>query len=143
MFNSIGELKEFLKQAYRIDKLIQTKENEIEIWQTKRLKITTSFSERVEGTKELDPIVGATIKIIDLQNELNQRIDELVDIKTQIVRLIDGVQGNEYKLLLELRYLSFKSWEKIAVEMNYNWRTVFKVHNRALQEILKLGSQGQ
>jgi hypothetical protein len=60
------------------------------------------------------------VKIVDLENEINQDIDELVDLKREIVTIIKKIENPVYQTLLELRYLGFKSWEQIAVEMGYS-----------------------
>ncbi|MDD3882575.1 MAG: hypothetical protein PHI27_10010 [Eubacteriales bacterium] len=36
-------------------------------------------------------------------------------------------------LLLELRYLCFRNWSEIAMQMQLEDRYVYKVHGRALQ----------
>ena len=74
-------------------------------------------------------------KMIDLENEINSDIDRLVDLKREIVSLIKRVENPEYQTLLELRYLCFKSWEQIAVTMNYASRNVFSLHEKALKSV--------
>ncbi len=73
------------------------------------------------------------VKIIDLQEEINRDIDRLVDLKRDIVRAIKKVKKPEYQILLELRYLCFKTWEEIAVKMNCSIDNVFKMRNKALK----------
>lgn len=79
------------------------------------------------------------VKIIDLQEEINSDIDKLVDLKRDIVKAIKRVKKPEYQILLELRYLCFKTWEEIAVKMNCSIDNVFKMRNKALKifEILE------
>jgi len=48
-----------------------------------------------------------------------------------VIRAIDNL---EYQTLLELRYLCFYSWEKIAVEMDYDLRYMHKLHRKALEQ---------
>ncbi len=71
-------------------------------------------------------------KIIDLEAEINADIDRLVDLKQEIVAVIKAVNNYEYQMLLELRYLCFKTWEQIAVEMNYGIDNIYKLHTKAL-----------
>ena len=77
----------------------------------------------------MQDIIG---KIIDLENEINADIDQLVDLKRDIVAIIKAVENPEYQTLLELRYLCFKTWEQIAVDMGYELRYLHKLHHRAL-----------
>ena len=74
------------------------------------------------------------MRIIDLENEINADIDDLVALKHEIVKVIKSVPNLEYQTLLELRYLCFKSWEQIAVMLDYDLRYTHKLHNRALEE---------
>ena len=74
-------------------------------------------------------------KIVDLEAEINSDIDTFVDLKREIVNLIKSIANTECQTLLELRYLCFKSWEQIAVDMTYSVRNVYKLHDTALNLI--------
>lgn len=80
-------------------------------------------------------MADAVGKIIDLQNEINRDIDRLVDLKREIVTVIKAIENPEYQTLLEKRYLCFLTWEKIAVDMGYDLRWLYRIHKRALDEI--------
>ncbi|MDI6602415.1 MAG: hypothetical protein QME46_11670, partial [Thermoanaerobacteraceae bacterium] len=45
-----------------------------------------------------------------------------------------------YQVLLEMRYISGKSWDDVASVMGYDRRTIFKIHGKALKEIEKIKS---
>ena len=49
--------------------------------------------------------------------------------------IIKKVENSEYRTLLENRYLSFLSWEKIAVEMKYSIQQVYRKRTEALKKI--------
>ena len=74
-------------------------------------------------------------KIMDMEDEINNDIDALVDLKREIKRTIERVENPEYLILLELRYLCFKRWEEIAVMMNYNIRHIYRLHDEALEKL--------
>ena len=59
----------------------------------------------------------------------------LVDLKREMVAVIKAVKNPEFQTLLELRYLCFKTWEQIAVDMDYDIRWLYRMHNRALAEV--------
>lgn len=75
------------------------------------------------------------IKIVDMESEINADIDKLVDLKKEIAGVIHGVSNLEYQTLLELRYLCFKTWEQIAVQMGYGIDNIYKMHHKALREV--------
>lgn len=80
----------------------------------------------------MQDIIG---KIVDLENEINADIDKLVDLKREMVAIIKAVKNPEFQTLLELRYLCFKTWEQIAVEMGYSTRNIYKLHDSAIAAI--------
>ena len=77
----------------------------------------------------------AIIKIIDLENEINQDMMKLVELKKDIIRRIKAVESAELQTILELRYLSYMRWEEIAIELGYGIDNVFRLHRNALDEI--------
>ena len=90
------------------------------------------------GNGNKQKMEGVIVKIIDLENEIDEEIDRLVDLKHEIVSLIKQVKNPEYKTLLELRYLCFRTWEQIAVEMRYDLSWIHRLHKKALIEIKTL-----
>ena len=76
--------------------------------------------------------------IVALENEINDDIDRLVDLKRDVIKTISKVQDTNCLTLLELRYLSFKSWDDIAAEMNYTSRWVHIMHSKALAAVEKI-----
>lgn len=74
-------------------------------------------------------------KIVDLQAEINADIDALVDLKREILETIKGLENVEYQTILERRYLCFETWEKIAAEMGYDLRWLFRLHGKALDAV--------
>ena len=73
------------------------------------------------------------VRLVDLENEIGDDISRLLELKQVIATEIERVDNQTYRTLLELRYLCFKDWSEIAVELNYGRRYVLKVHERAIQ----------
>ena len=73
--------------------------------------------------------------VIDLENEINQDMMKLVELKKDIIRRIKAVESAELQTILELRYLSYMRWEEIAIELGYGIDNVFRLHRNALDEI--------
>ena len=128
--------REYLNQAYRLDQRINSKLEQLAQLKALATKVTTGMSDMPGSpTRNVKKNEDIILKIIDLENEINDRIDELVDLKKDIVHRINEVNNPEYKLILELRYLCFRSWEEIAVEMDYGIDNVFRVHRKALDSV--------
>ena len=128
--------KEYLSQAYRLDKRIDSKIEQLKSLNLLATKCTSTLSDMPKsqsaGNSRLEDTV---VKIVDLQEEINKDIDSLVDLKRDIVRTIKSVQNPEYQIILELRYLCFKTWEEIAVQMNCSIDNVFKIRKNALKSV--------
>lgn len=78
---------------------------------------------------------NAVERIVDLQAEVNADIERMVRLKAEIMAVIRQVEDPELQTLLEKRYLNFHTWGQIAVDMGYNVRHLYRIHDRALLEI--------
>ena len=126
-------IKEYLSQAYRIDQRINSKLEQVSSLRELAVKATSTLSDTYSsGSGNKQKMEGVIVKIIDLENEIDEEIDRLVDLKQEIVSLIKKVKNPEYQTLLELRYLNFKTWEQIASEMHYSIQHTFRIHDKAL-----------
>lgn len=131
--------KEFLSQAYRLDQRIDAKIDQVASLNELAAKCTSTLS-GMPGNPNRggSTMADAVCKIIDLQDEINRDIDELVDLKREIVAVIKAVENTEYQILLEKRYLCFHTWEQIAVDMHYTGKWVRKLHEKALEDVNSL-----
>ena len=129
--------KEYLSQAYRLDQRIDAKIEQVMSLRNLAAKATSTLSDVApSGTRNVHRMEDIIIKIIDFENEINADIDRLVDLKREITGVIKAVPNLEYQTLLELRYLSFKSWEQIAIEMNYSIQHIYRMREKAFKEIV-------
>ena len=74
------------------------------------------------------------------ENEINRDIDRLVDLKAEARRLIGQVKEPDQQLVLELRYLCYKPWSEIMVELGCSEPTVYRLHGEALKKIVLPGN---
>lgn len=126
-------VKEYLGQAYRLDQRINSKLEQLESLNGLATKCTSTLTGMPKNpSRSTSMMADAVAKIVDLQAEINRDIDLLVDLKCEMVRVIKNVEHAEYQTLLELRYLCFKTWEQIAVDMNYSIDNVYRIHRKAL-----------
>ena len=129
--------KDYLGQAYRLDQRINSKIDQITSLSDLATKCTSTISDMPKNpSPSSSPMADIVCKIIDLQAEINTDIDRLVELKRDIVRTIKSIDNSEHQTLLELRYLCFKTWEQIAVDMGYRVRNVHTLHNEALKKVV-------
>lgn len=74
-------------------------------------------------------------KISSLQCRYNQMWDETIDKISEIEDVINSVEDIWQRTLLRNRYLNEMKWEEICTEMNYSWKQVHRIHNKALIEL--------
>lgn len=86
----------------------------------------------VSGGGDNDPMV----QYVDLEKKIDERVDELHMVKVEILNAINTVPDCTLRTLLIERYINFKTWEQIAVNLNYTYRQTVRLHGRAL-EIIK------
>lgn len=128
--------KEYLAQAYRIDQRINSKLEQIVSLRELATKATSTLSDTPpSGTRNVHSMEGIIVKMMELENGINADIDVLIDLKKEIMSCIKSINNPEQQTLLELRYLCFKTWEKIAVDMGYSLQHIFRIHDKALKEI--------
>ncbi|MGX7140020.1 DUF1492 domain-containing protein [Facklamia languida] len=132
--------KQYLQQAFYLDQAIDSKIEQVDALNHLATKMTTTYS-NLPKSKQYRPtsFEDTLIKIIEMQEEINQDIDRLVDLKLEIKGCILKLKDKEAQVVLEKRYLCFKKWEEIAVEMNFDTRQVFRIHNRGMQALDRQG----
>ena len=97
------------------------------------------FLEAVDRTKPILYICFAVAprnrvaRYADFAAQVDAQIDKLIDIKQEIAAVITEVPDTTLRTLLTKRYLNFEKWEKIAVDLNYSWRQVMRLHGQALR----------
>ncbi len=127
-------VKDYLSQAYRIDRRIHSKIEQVSSLHELATRATSTLSDvPPSGTRNTHRMEDIICKIMDLEAEIHTDIDSLVDLKREIVAIIKSVSNPEYQTILELRYLCFKPWEQIAVDMCYSIHHLYKMHNAALE----------
>ena len=126
--------KEYLSQAYWLDRRIDSKLEQLSALRDTTTKATAVMNDTpVSHTRNVFSLQDTIAKIVDMERELDREIDALVDLKRDIMRQIKDVKNPEHQTLLELRYLCFKSWDYIADAMGYCINNVFKMHAKALR----------
>lgn len=129
--------KQYLKQAYRLNELIDSDLKELENLRSLSTSITSDTTkERVQSSTVSDKIGNIVVKIVDLENQINDEIDKFVDLKKEIRDAINTVTNPNERLVLRLRYIAFLTWEQVAEKMTYSLKQVHRIHSEALKNIV-------
>ena len=128
--------KEYLSQTFHLDHRIDSKIDQIASLNALATKCTSAITGMPHNpSSSQSTMADAVCKIIDLQELLKKDLSALVDLKREIMGVINGIENDEYKTVLEKRYLCFLSWEQIAVDLHYSMEYAFKIHKRALEKV--------
>ena len=125
--------KEYLSQAYQLDQRINTKLDQVSSLNELAEKCTSVITDMPHNPGHgVSAMADNITKIVDLQADINDDIDELIDLKRAIAKVIKSVSNPEYQMILEKRYLCYLHWDQIAADLNHDLRYLHKLHGRAL-----------
>lgn len=132
--------KEYLQRAYKIDKRIKTKLETILRLRDAASNATSTFSAvRSSGTNNTSKVEENILKYMMIEEEINKDIDELYEVKKEIINVIKQVPNEKQRWLLELKYINGKSWVSVSVTMGMSEDHVKGyLHGRALQSVNKI-----
>lgn len=129
--------KEFLRSVREQDSLLRAYEQELEDLRRRAYNISSpKLGDKIQSNHlaTLDEIVD---KLDSQIEKVNATWDELIDKRNQAKALINKVEDESGRCVLYRYYILIQSWERIAVEMNYTIRWVYKLHGKALQDLEK------
>lgn len=130
--------KEWLMRGWEINTEINTLLEEKEKAFARACSVTAPTDRERVTTTRRNTSEEKFVRYADYEKEIDRRIDELYRVKREILSAIGAVNDSTLRKLLVKRYLQFKTWEQIAVEMNYSYMHVTRLHGKALQEVKML-----
>ena len=109
-------IKEYLSQAYRIDQRINSKLEQVRSLRELAEKATSTLSDiPCSGNSNKQKMEGVIVKIIDLENEIDEEIDRQVDLKQEIVSMIKQVKNPEYQTLHLFKFTVYPLVDSICL----------------------------
>lgn len=130
--------KEFLKQGWRMQQLLQTHREELARLRTLlespsggKLSPEGKVQGGGTGSKEQD----LAAKVVDMEREINAEAGRMVEVLRDVHAAIEAVSDPDERLVLRCRYVLFESFDTIAKETNYSKRQVLRIHGQALQDV--------
>lgn len=139
--------KEYLQQVQKLDVMINQKIAEKSELRKFDGVLGIDYSgDKVQSSPKGDaPFTKSVERIIDLEKEIDDMIDQYVNLKDQIINEIQSLSNVTYIEILYKRYIKYKKLEVIAVELGYSYQYVRVMHGYALQEfekaVLKVSTQ--
>jgi len=127
--------KQYMNRVRRVDKEIAALDNLI-LRTRESLENTTQKYDSDGSQSTKDP--HKFDRLVELEALVMQKTVEQVMLKTETVETISQLKDRRQRIALTEHYLNMKTWEQVAVEMNYSWRQIMNIHGRALQEVQRI-----
>ncbi len=126
-------VKEYLSQALYLDKRLRTKEKQLDWLKDHSVYVSSELSDMPKSSRaHRSALEEAVVKIVDLETEIAIGIAELMQLQSSIAQVIRSTNNMECETILEMRYLTFMSWEDITVQLGYSQSYIYHLHRRAL-----------
>lgn len=131
--------KEYLNQVRNLESKMKILKEEIDT--LREMVVSTGAiqqGERVLSSGTKDKMAETICKINEKECEWNDLMREFALARANVIINIQKLNNPEYEQILYKRYCQSKKWEEIALEMNYTYQWICKLHGRALLELDKI-----
>ena len=88
----------------------------------------------VQTSHNNNSIEDLLIKIEECIEEYNKKEIKLYNKQLEIENCINSLEPTE-RIIARSRYIEGKTFEQIAVDLNYSWRHTIRIHGKILQKI--------
>ena len=137
--SNIYRAKKVLLDYVQLNKEVAEKEERIQHLFDSATRATPSLeAERVSGTSEHSRLEANIVRKVDLEAQLDSRIDELRAQNYRIQNAIDAMLEPRERRLLHLRYLEGRSWASVNTRLGVSetWSRV--IHDSALAHFAEI-----
>ena len=131
--------KEYLDNFYMLNKKIDAKQKELDKLNRLLYVLNRPLTpDKVQTSKEPDPMANTVAKIVDLQNDINNLIDKYADQMHEIINVIEQVSDPKEYDLLHKHYVQGLSWTYISKTWDNSNTWVHEVKRNALESVQKI-----
>ena len=89
----------------------------------------------VKSTSDRGSVEALAIQVADGKDRIARKIARLMAAKRQARELIETLPDGPERNVLVQRYILLRTWEQIAVDLDYSYRHVIRLHGLALQKL--------
>lgn len=94
--------------------------------------------DRVQSSGSQDKMGKLVCKMVDMQNEINADIDRFVDLKNEVIRVIEQVDNPHIYDVLYMFYVQEINWTEISKTLNFTYQWVHELKNRGFEQVQKI-----
>lgn len=133
-----ANVQKYLKGAWFYQNKANLLDEKIRVLQSKAMKVTTTYSDVPTFAGFTDHRQDVMDEIVDLQREYKKKMQQCRNKLKEIEFVINMLDDFQERMVLQLRYLYFENWQDIALRLNYEERQVYRIHGRALMNLLEV-----
>jgi DNA-directed RNA polymerase specialized sigma subunit len=126
------EAQAWLEQIKRLDEQIDAKIAEKERIRELMVNTVGSLDGMPRATGISDKVGNLTVKLISIEEELNAMIDEYVDRKAEVLRVLEQLPEREYGVLHRY-YIRRMTWEQVADDIGYCTTQIWRIKKEAFR----------
>lgn len=127
--------KQYLSRARKIDNRINGLLEQVRITRESLESITQNYGGDITtGTKNPHKFD----RLVELESLVDQKVDELIAVKVEIINTLSQLENNIYYSLLNDYYLEMKTWEQVAVDNGYSYPHTMRLYHDALQAVERI-----
>ena len=136
--------KEYLSRYAAAERHIHYLERQKERWHRRATRVTPQYGPAPGGGSGISkPVEDALVQAMETEEEMAAEISKAAGLLQEIRSAIDAVPDAIQREVLKRRYIGMQSLEKIAVEMNYSYAHVLRLHGWALQQVVVPGNDAR
>ena len=129
-------------------KQIRHLKREIELLEEQILNLEAGIvTDKVRGSLPHHPWIETTFhitgfdrkelsqKMEQLKRRLQRRVDDLIELRTEIIEFVEGIDDSLLRQVIILRHVNGLTWEQVAAEIGSGttWNSLRMMHDRFLE----------
>lgn len=134
--NPNEEKKEYLKSYKKIRNRLNSLEMQLRHLKIDMLHVKASQGDGMpRGKGETNDLSRYMEQMADLEEQIDSKRSELIDKQVKITSAINALDDDDECTILTEKYLNCKTWEKVSEDNDFAWRTMHRIHGRAIKKI--------
>ena len=131
--------KQYLNRVRRIDKEIAALLRLVQSTRESLETVTQNYnSDGAQSTKNPHKFD----RLVELESLVDAKIDEQIAMKAETLETIMKLQDRRQRMVLMGYFIEMKTWEQVAVDLNYSYMHITRIHGYALKEVQKVLESG-
>ena len=121
-------LKEYENLCYKVSSLEEQLQSLRETNESAKIQTITDMPKGHKQTDLSDYVCRVELLKEKIRLKKAECENRRLDIEERIADIKDGIES----IVLHKKYIEFKKWEEICIDINYSWKQTHRIHSNAL-----------